>query len=64
MEPPLKSNLKREKVVMGGEAHGKRKVNWPDAHGKDLTHVQEFDSGVWEDGEFGGVRNSCICVIQ
>lgn len=41
-----------------------RKVNWPDAHGKDIAHVHEFEPSVSEDGEIGGVRNSCVCSIQ
>ncbi|RWR89011.1 hypothetical protein CKAN_01805600 [Cinnamomum micranthum f. kanehirae] len=45
-EPSLKSNLRRKRELL--EAHqlryGSRKVTWPDAHGKDLAHVQEFHS--------------------
>lgn len=43
---PLKSNLKKSTVI-----HEKtdqltveiRKVSWPDDHGKDIAHVQEFE---------------------
>ncbi|KAG9447656.1 hypothetical protein H6P81_013784 [Aristolochia fimbriata] len=63
---PLKSNLK--KTSPGGEEeqlrNGKRRVSWTDAHGKDLAHVQEFQSSSFHDDELEGVRNSCVCVIQ
>ncbi|XXG61761.1 hypothetical protein AAC387_Pa05g0290 [Persea americana] len=62
--PPLKSNLKKTTTLEPQEKNGKRKVSWPDAHGKDLAHVQEFQSSALEDGEIEGVRNSCVCVIQ
>ncbi|KAL5990179.1 hypothetical protein ACLOJK_011076 [Asimina triloba] len=44
--PPLKSNLKKTTIVEEEcqLKNGKRKVTWPDAHGKDLAHVQEFHS--------------------
>lgn len=43
----LKSNLKR-RTIMEEEnqeqaATEKRKVTWPDAHGKDIAHVHEFE---------------------
>lgn len=37
----LKSNLKVKTEVDKGLEQ--RKVSWPDAHGKDFAHVQEFD---------------------
>ncbi|THG12447.1 hypothetical protein TEA_027471 [Camellia sinensis var. sinensis] len=46
---PLKSNLKKtttptvEVITQPPRMIGTRKVNWPDAHGKDIAHVQEFD---------------------
>lgn len=44
-EAPLKSNLKKTTIVEEPLVRdGKRKVSWPDAHGKDLAHVQEFQS--------------------
>lgn len=41
----LKSNLKKTVVKENQSAAGteKRKVTWPDAHGKDIAHVQEFE---------------------
>lgn len=44
--PNLKSNLKKktneeeEEKIFATET---RKVNWPDAHGKDIAHIQEFE---------------------
>lgn len=39
--PNLKSNLKKKtKENCSTET---RKVNWPDAHGKDIAHIQEFE---------------------
>lgn len=67
---PLKSNLKKtttptvEVITQPPRMIGTRKVNWPDAHGKDIAHVQEFDPSLSEDGELGGVQNSCVCAIQ
>ncbi|KAK5841035.1 hypothetical protein PVK06_009943 [Gossypium arboreum] len=62
----LKSNLK--KATATDEENRlktqRRKVSWPDAHGKDIAHVQEFEPSVSDDGELGGVRNSCVCAIQ
>ncbi|KVI08261.1 hypothetical protein Ccrd_013381, partial [Cynara cardunculus var. scolymus] len=63
---PLKSNLKKSTVIheeVGQLIKGIRKVSWPDAYGKDIAHVQEFEPSVSDDGELEGVRNSCICVI-
>lgn len=65
--PPLKSNLKKASLEEGDLLNmrtARRKVNWPDAHGKDIAHVQEFESSALEDEELGGVRNSCVCAIQ
>uniref|UniRef100_A0A7N2LXE2 Uncharacterized protein n=1 Tax=Quercus lobata TaxID=97700 RepID=A0A7N2LXE2_QUELO len=63
--PTLKSNLKKTTIVDGNQLRlEKRKVSWPDAHGKDIAHVHEFEPSVSEDGELGGVRNSCVCAIQ
>ncbi|KAG6667784.1 hypothetical protein CIPAW_01G125200, partial [Carya illinoinensis] len=65
--PTLKSNLKKGTTVGVGDNQQrieKRKVSWPDAHGKDIAHVQEFEPSVLEDGELEGVRNSCVCAIQ
>ncbi|KAF3972265.1 hypothetical protein CMV_004221 [Castanea mollissima] len=63
--PTLKSNLKKTTIVDGNQPRlEKRKVSWPDAHGKDIAHVHEFEPSVSEDGELGGVRNSCVCAIQ
>ncbi|CAL9079984.1 unnamed protein product [Musa textilis] len=48
LPPPLKSNLKKPTTV--GEQQmmmvrdERRKVSWPDAHGRDLAHVQVFHS--------------------
>ncbi|KAI3798139.1 hypothetical protein L1987_33408 [Smallanthus sonchifolius] len=63
---PLKSNLKKSSIV-----HQKvdqltmeiRRVSWPDDHGKDIAHVQEFVPSVSDEEELGVVRNSCVCVI-
>lgn len=42
---PIKSNLK--KTLLHEEANqistGIRKVTWPDDHGKDIAHIQEFE---------------------
>ncbi|KAG2721147.1 hypothetical protein I3760_02G067800 [Carya illinoinensis] len=63
--PNLKSNLKKRTTVDDNQQRiEKRKVSWPDAHGKDIAHVHEFEPSVSEDGELGGVRNSCVCAIQ
>jgi len=47
--------------------NSKRKVQWTDAHGQELTQVKEFersDSG-WSDDEYIRESNeSCQCVIQ
>lgn len=47
IEPvPLKSNLKKASETLEFNQRlrmGSRKVNWPDAHGKDIAHVQEFE---------------------
>ncbi|KAK4425331.1 hypothetical protein Salat_1727100 [Sesamum alatum] len=66
---PLKSNLKRTastttmmEMMNGKLSTGMRKVSWSDAHGKDIAHVQEFEPS--EEGELGGVGNSCRCAIQ
>lgn len=68
IEPPsiyLKSNLKKTIVKESQSTRTeKRKVSWPDAHGKDIAHIQEFEPSVSEDGELEAVRNSCVCVIQ
>ncbi|XP_074572401.1 uncharacterized protein LOC141828912 [Curcuma longa] len=68
---PLKSNLKKP-IRVGKQQQqqevmvrdGRRKVSWPDAHGRDLAHVQVFHSSVLEEGEFAVARKSCICSIQ
>lgn len=40
----LKSNLKKAVLVDENQSRTeRRKVNWPDAHGKDIAHVQEFE---------------------
>ncbi|XP_057470835.1 uncharacterized protein LOC130759672 [Actinidia eriantha] len=62
---PLKSNLKKSTTVELNQTRiATRKVNWPDAHGKDIAHVQEFDPSVSENGELEGIQNSCVCAIQ
>ncbi|GMN62524.1 hypothetical protein TIFTF001_031599 [Ficus carica] len=53
IEPPsnyLKSNLKKTIVKENQNQNQsqstrreKRKVSWPDAHGKDIAHIQEFE---------------------
>ncbi|XP_031284360.1 uncharacterized protein LOC116143084 [Pistacia vera] len=60
----LKSNLKKATTSIMEGNQERRKVTWPDAHGKDIAHVQEFEPSVSEDGELEGVRNSCVCAIQ
>ncbi|XVF84673.1 hypothetical protein PTKIN_Ptkin17bG0056400 [Pterospermum kingtungense] len=62
----LKSNLKKTTTVDQENQlrTERRKVSWPDAHGKDIAHVQEFEPSVSDDGELEGVRNSCVCAIQ
>ncbi|XP_022734692.1 uncharacterized protein LOC111288182 [Durio zibethinus] len=66
--PTRKSNLKKttSTIVDLGNllTTERRKVSWPDAHGKDIAHVQEFEPSVSDDGELEGVRNSCVCAIQ
>lgn len=62
--PNLKSNLKKKTKEEGNCSSETRKVNWPDAHGKDIAHIQEFEPSVSGDGELEGVRNSCVCTIQ
>ncbi|OMO88312.1 hypothetical protein COLO4_20307 [Corchorus olitorius] len=67
--PTRKSNLKKPSSIVDQENQTlktaeKRKVSWPDAHGKDMAHVQEFEPSVSDDGELEGVRNSCVCSIQ
>lgn len=50
IEPPtiLKSNLKKTITTVLEEnqlrTEQKRKVSWPDAHGKDIAHVHEFET--------------------
>ncbi|KAH7521836.1 hypothetical protein FEM48_Zijuj07G0074300 [Ziziphus jujuba var. spinosa] len=40
----LKSNLKKAVVEENNQLRTeRRKVSWPDAHGKDIAHVQEFE---------------------
>ncbi|KAI3469927.1 hypothetical protein Pfo_026590 [Paulownia fortunei] len=58
---PLKSNLKRTTSMVEMNP-GMRKVSWSDAHGRDIAHVKEFEPS--EEGELGGVGNSCRCAIQ
>lgn len=61
----LKSNLKVKTEVDKGLEQ--RKVSWPDAHGKDIAHVQEFELSASEDGEHAGKskRKYCgVCIIQ
>lgn len=45
--PNLKSNLKKKTKEKEEEEENcsteTRKVNWPDAHGKDIAHIQEFE---------------------
>ena len=44
--PTRKSNLKKTTTTVDQENQLKterRKVSWPDAHGKDISHVQEFE---------------------
>lgn len=44
--PTRKSNLKKTTTIVDQENQLKterRKVSWPDAHGKDIAHVQEFE---------------------
>ena len=44
--PTRKSNLKKTIAIVDQEHQLKterRKVSWPDAHGKDIAHVQEFE---------------------
>ncbi|GMY26859.1 hypothetical protein FCV25MIE_22101 [Fagus crenata] len=42
--PTLKSNLKKTTLVDDNQLRlEKRKVSWPDAHGKDIAHVHEFE---------------------
>ncbi|XP_052190809.1 uncharacterized protein LOC127800306 [Diospyros lotus] len=68
VEPtPLKSNLKKTATVESDLTQPRtdtRKVSWPDAHGKDIAHVREFEASVPEEGELQGVHNSCVCTIQ
>ncbi|EEF44263.1 conserved hypothetical protein [Ricinus communis] len=58
----LKSNLKRTTTAVLEENNQsrkaeKRKVSWPDAHGKDIAHVHEFEPSISEYGELeGGFR--------
>ncbi|XP_058203792.1 uncharacterized protein LOC131318028 [Rhododendron vialii] len=62
---PLKSNLKKFTTVeVDQERVDTRKVNWPDAHGKDIANVQLFEPSVSESSELEGVQNSCVCAIQ
>ncbi|CAK9141482.1 unnamed protein product [Ilex paraguariensis] len=46
IEPtPLKSNLKKATAVETNQQRTEtRKVSWPDAHGKDIAHVQVFET--------------------
>ncbi|KAG4131294.1 hypothetical protein ERO13_D09G196800v2 [Gossypium hirsutum] len=49
--PTLKSNLKKTTTAAADDNDGegelmkteRRKVSWPDAHGKDIAHVREFE---------------------
>ncbi|CAA7057011.1 unnamed protein product [Microthlaspi erraticum] len=61
----LKSNLKIKTDAEKGLEQ--RKVSWPDAHGKDIAHVQEFELSASEDGDHAGdsKRKYCgVCIIQ
>ncbi|KAI3746866.1 hypothetical protein L6452_09308 [Arctium lappa] len=63
---PLKSNLKKSTVIhdeVDQLITGIRKVSWPDAYGKDIAHIKEFEPSASDDGDLEGVRNSCVCVI-
>lgn len=42
---PIKSNFKKTLVQEKANqiSSGIRKVTWPDAHGKSIAHVQEFE---------------------
>ncbi|KAI3823088.1 hypothetical protein L1987_04514 [Smallanthus sonchifolius] len=62
---PIKSNFKKTSVQEDANqiSSGIRKVTWSDAHGKSISHVQEFEPSVSDDGELRGVRNSCVCAI-
>ncbi|KAJ8464983.1 hypothetical protein OPV22_027535 [Ensete ventricosum] len=70
LPPPLKSNLKKpttvgeQQMMMMMMRDERRKVSWPDAHGRDLAHVQVFHSSVVEEGEFAAAGKSCVCTIQ
>ncbi|XWS09116.1 hypothetical protein CRYUN_Cryun40dG0058300 [Craigia yunnanensis] len=61
--PTRKSSLKKTTIVdqKNQLKTERRKVSWPDAHGNDIAHVQEFEPSVSDDGELEGVRNSCVC---
>lgn len=39
----LKSNLKMKTETEAEKSLEQRKVSWPDAYGKDIAHVQEFE---------------------
>ncbi|KAK8548474.1 hypothetical protein V6N13_054726 [Hibiscus sabdariffa] len=66
--PTLKRNLKKTTTPTDAEENQskaqRRKVSWPDAHGKDIAHVKEFEPSASDDGELEGVRSSCVCAIQ
>ncbi|KAK1435367.1 hypothetical protein QVD17_01131 [Tagetes erecta] len=49
---PIKSNFKKTLVQedVNPISSGIRKVTWPDAHGKSIAHVQEFEPSVSDDG--------------
>ncbi|KAK4585790.1 hypothetical protein RGQ29_023126 [Quercus rubra] len=58
--PTLKSNLKKTTIVDGNQLRlEKRKVSWPDAHGKDIAHVHEFEPRGW--GTSGSKELLCLC---
>ncbi|GAV67557.1 hypothetical protein CFOL_v3_11062, partial [Cephalotus follicularis] len=51
----LRSNLKKITTMEENQPRTeKRKVSWPDAHGQDIAHVQEFEPSVSEDGQLEG----------
>lgn len=39
----LKSNLKKTTTSIAEANQQRRKVTWPDAHGKDIAHILEFE---------------------
>lgn len=65
VEPfPLKSNLKKSRREISDQIAEMRRVNWPDAYGKNIAHIQEFEPSVEDESELESVKNSCICAIQ